>query len=174
MKVLRAYKKSGGFTLAEVLVVLVILGIAATVVIPSLIDTSGMQVTSAARALTSTMLFAQTAAISSQQQFQVVFDVDGESYEVQNDLGVVVADPVTGGKDFRVSYTEDNRLHKVQLETVDFDGTNILWFDRMGVPYGGAITGSPVALTSGSVTLSAGDETITINVEPITGRIKIE
>ena len=82
-------KQQGGFTLAEVLVVLVILGIAATVVIPMIGDTSGMRVTSAARLLASTLLFTQTAAISQQQQYQVVFDVAGESYEVQDAAGNV-------------------------------------------------------------------------------------
>ena len=59
-----------GFTLAEVLVVLFILGIASVIVIPMIGDSSDLQVTSAARQIASALLFAQTASITDQQPCQ--------------------------------------------------------------------------------------------------------
>ena len=96
----RRYGNSKGFTLAEVLVVLIILGIAATIVIPMIGDTSGMRVTSAVRHISSTLMFAQTAAISAQQPVQVIFDADAESY----DLGIAAGRGLT-----RLDFNDRNK-----------------------------------------------------------------
>jgi prepilin-type N-terminal cleavage/methylation domain-containing protein len=162
-----------GFTLVEVMMVLVILGIAATIVVPMVSDTSDMKATSAARQITSTLLYAQTASISSQQQYQVVFDTTNNSYEVQDSAGNVILDPVVGSP-YQIQYPNDRRTDDVLLETANFDGTNTIWFDRLGAPYGGAISDSPPPLSSGQVTVRVKDKSITINVEPVTGRITIQ
>ena len=61
----------------------------------------------------------------------------------------------------------------VKIDSVNFDGTNVVWFDLLGAPHSGAIGASPTPLTVGSVVITAGDRNITINVEPVTGRIQI-
>jgi len=162
-----------GFTLAEVIVVVVILGIAATVIIPMISDTSGMRVTSAARHISSTLLFAQTSAISTQQPLQVVFDDDAETYEVQDEDGTVVPDPVIPGKSLRTDYLNDPRLQNITLETADFDGGGKIWFDRLGMPYSGPDKDNLTALNDGSISVQSGNNVMTITVEPITGRILI-
>jgi len=163
-------RRRGGFTLVEVLMVLLILGIAATIVVPMINDTSGMQVTSAARQIASTLMYAQTASISTQQQYQVVFDTGSNSYEVQDSAGNVITDPVVGSP-YRIEYPNDRRTRNVSLETANFDGNNTVWFDRLGAPYGGAISASPPPLSTGQVVVRVKDKTMTINVEPVTGRI---
>ncbi|MCP4711390.1 MAG: prepilin-type N-terminal cleavage/methylation domain-containing protein [Planctomycetes bacterium] len=162
-----------GFTLAEVIVVVVILGIAATVIIPMISDTSGMRVTSAARHISSTILFAQTSAISNQQHLQIVFDSDAETYEVQDADGVVIPDPIIPGKNLRTDYLNDPRLQNIRIETANFDGGAKIWFDRLGMPYSGPNKDNLNALNAGSVIVQSGDNTMTITVEPITGRILI-
>ena len=169
----RRYRRTGGFTLAEMLVVLIIIGIAATIVIPMVGNTSGMQVTSAARHISSTLMFAQTSAISAQQPFQVVFDADAESYEVRDADGNAVDDPVIAGRAYRVDYTSDSRLRNVRIETVNFDGGGKVWFDRLGTPLSGPDKDNLTDLNVGRVNIQAGDEIMTITVEPITGRINI-
>jgi len=164
---------SAGFTLAEVIVVVIILGIAATMVIPMISDTSGMRVTSAARHISSTLLFAQTSAISNQQPLQVVFDADAETYEVQNADGAVIPDPIIPGKSLRTDYLNDPRLQNINIETADFDGGGKIWFDRLGMPYSGPNKDNLTALNAGSVSVQSGDNVMTVTVEPITGRILI-
>ena len=104
-------KKQKGFTLAEVLVVLVILGIASAIVIPMIGDTSNLRASSAARQIASTLLFTQTSAITDQQQYQVVFDSVNNCYEVQDQDGDVISETMTLGGDYRIDYSSIFSLH---------------------------------------------------------------
>lgn len=167
-------RRRGGFTLAEVLVVVMILGIAAIVAVPMLGNTDQMRVESAARQLASTLLYAQTTAISSEQQYQVVFDSTGTGYEVQDAGGNVAPDPLITTQPYRVDYATDKRLSKVRIASASFDGQNQVWFDRLGSPYAGTIVASPPPLTNGQVVVQAGNESITVLVEPVTGRVRIQ
>jgi len=157
----------------EILVVVIILGIASVIVVPMLGNTDDMQVISAARQLASTLLYTQTVSIAAQEQYQVVFDVANKSYEVQDADGKVVADPVASSKQFRVVFGKTSECSKVSFASVNFDGGNKVWFDRMGVPYSGAISDSPPPLTTGQVVMEAGKHQMTVRVEPVTGRISI-
>lgn len=160
------------FTLAEVLVVVVILGISAAVVIPLISDTTDLQATSAAREIVSTLLYAQTAAIAHQEQYRVVFDSVNNLYEVRDGSGAVAEDPTAPGKAFRVNFEDNSQMSQVQLNGVNFNGESSVWFDRLGAPY----AGDPVdneALTVGTVAVMAGERIVTVTVEPVSGRIKV-
>ena len=161
------------FTLAEVLVVVVILGIAGAVIIPMISDSTGLQASSAARQIVSALLFAQTASIAHQEQYQVVFDAAAESYEIQDSSGAVIDSPVSPGTDYRISFPDIPQMKSVMIDVVDFDGTDRVWFDRLGAPYSGAID-AKTPLGSGKVTVRAGSSSYTVSVEPVSGRIKVE
>ncbi len=156
----------------EVLVVVVILGIASVIAVPLISDTTDLQASSAARQIVSTLLFAQTSAIAKQETYQVVFDADAEAYSVQDAAGNVIDDPVIAGKTMEVSYPDSPRLTDVTIETATFNGTDRIWFDRLGAPY----SGNPVSntpMTNGTVTVQAGETAVTVTVEPVTGRISV-
>ena len=162
-----------GFTLAEVLAVVVILGISSMVVIPLISDTTDLQATSAARQIVSTLLFAQTAAIAHQEQYRVVFDTANNRYDVRDGSGAVIADPVAPGKLYQVDFDESMELSRVSLSNVNFNSKSSVWFDRLGAPY----SGDPVdntAMTNGEVAVTAGQRTVTVTVEPVSGRIKVD
>ena len=172
----QGYQKSKnrlGFTLAEMLVVVVILGISGMVVIPMISNTTDLQATSAARQIVSTLLFAQTAAIAHQEQYRVVFDIENNRYEVRDGSGAVIDDPASPGNAYRVDFEKSSELSQVRLDAVTFNDTDSIWFDRLGAPY----SGDPVdhiAMTNGAVSVRAGERVVTVTVEPVSGRIKVD
>ena len=167
------YKTPAGFTLAEVLVVLIILGIAATIMIPMIGNTHDLQASSAVRRIASSLLYAQTAAITGQVPCQVVFDTAANSYELQDENGVPLSDTMTVAGNYSIDFGSDSRMRAVSIATADFDGSNTVWFDPLGAPYGGSISDSPPPLNNGTINVTAGEKTMTVTVEPVTGRINI-
>ncbi|MBN2211486.1 MAG: prepilin-type N-terminal cleavage/methylation domain-containing protein [Sedimentisphaerales bacterium] len=167
-----------GLTLVEVLMVVVILGIAATIAITSTGDTSDMQVRAATRELTSILLYTQTQAIASQQVRKVVFDDAQHGYRVEDIDGNIIPDPLNAppaGADpndygMQKKFPETKTYKKVTINAVDFNGTDTVWFNDLGAPYGGDDLPLNAA---GSVTLGAGTFQIRIDVEPVSGRIKL-
>lgn len=160
--------KNHGFTLAEMLVTLVILGVAAMVVVPSINNTTDMQVTSAARQLVSDLLFAQTFSISQKQPYQVVFNAANESYEVQDSsTSSVITHPITKAP-YSMSFLTNKHLKDVRITAVNFDSGNLVKFNSLGMPHNSS--GTQLAAL-GTVILTAGPHTMNVTVEPISGRI---
>lgn len=160
------------FTLTEVLSVVVILGIAAVIAVPMIADTSDLQATSAARQIVSTLLFTQTACITKQETYQMVFDSAADSYSVQDAVGNVLDDPVIAGKKMQLSYPDSPDLSHISLNSVSFNATDRIWFNRLGEPYAGTpAVNNP--MTTGTIVVQSGDKQITIRVEPVTGRVTV-
>ena len=165
-------RRSCGFTLVEVLAVVVILGLAAVIAVPLISDSGDVQIASAGRQIVSTLLFVQTAAITHQQRYRIVFDTATESYSVIDEAGNPVTDNILDNTTLQVDFPSTANFSKVDIDTVDFDGTDRVWFDRLGAPYSGDI-GAMTPMTSGSIVLSSGQHAVTVSVEPVTGRITL-
>lgn len=171
---MRKYEKKRlfkGFTLVEIIIVVVILGIAAALVIPSISNAADMQVRSAANRIAADLDYAKNLAITYQSAYSVVFDVSGESYKIQDHIGDPVKNPLTGQSSFIVDFSADSRLSRVNIAAADFDGENAVTFDYLGSPYSGTDTTAP--LNSGQITLQADNFSLTVDVEPVTGYITI-
>lgn len=164
--------KVRGFTLAEVLTVVVILAIAATIVIPMMGDTNDMKAASASRQIVSTLLYAQTLAIASQQKHQVVFDTGNNRYEIRDESGNTVADPVNPSQPYRVNYANHPQLQPVAIAGADFGGTNTVCFDTIGRMVEG-VASDNLLMSQGTISIQAGSEAMQVLVEPVSGRIHI-
>ncbi len=162
---------SGGFTLIEIIMVVVILGIAALAVVPMLSSAADIQVRTAANMIAADLEYAKNMAITQQKNYSVVFDIVNETYEIRDDTATVIGHPVNVGRDFVVDFANDGRLDQVDIALADFDpGSELtVTFDYLGGPYSG---GDP--LNAGSVDLQAGTFTMTVTVEPVTGYVKIQ
>jgi prepilin-type N-terminal cleavage/methylation domain-containing protein len=158
-----------GFTVIELLIVVVIIAIAAMAAIPMLTSADSFQIRSAANMIAADLEYAKTVSISRGQSFSVVFDEAAESYRIEDQGGVVIGHPVKKGFDYIVNFQSDRRLSKVDIESVNFDATSEVKFDYLGSPYNGADN----PLNSGVISLRAGQMTATVNIEPITGFISI-
>jgi prepilin-type N-terminal cleavage/methylation domain-containing protein len=160
-----------GFTLVELIIVVVILSIAALMAVPMVSSAADMQVRSAANQIAAHLDYAKSMAITHQQSHSVVFDVSNEIYQVQDADGNLIDHPVNPGS-FVVDFS-NTELDKVDITSADFDGdiTRAITFDYLGSPYSGTDTTTP--LNSGQIILQANDFSITVSVEPITGYVTI-
>ena len=153
-----------GFTLVEVIIVVVILSIAAMMAIPMMSSAGSVQIRSAADAIAADLEYAKSMAISRQRKYSVVFDIDNESYWIQDDTSPdPIKHPVKRGFRYTIDFRNDSRLNKVDLVTADFDIPNRIYFDYLGSPL----------LNGGTITLQADGSTVIITVEPVTGFISI-
>ena len=161
---------SRGFTLIELIIVIVIISIAALTAIPMMSSAASVQIRSAANMLTADLEYAKSMAISRGQKFSVVFDKDTEKYWIEDQNGNVIAHPVKKGFDYVVDFQNDSRLNKVDIVDADFDTTSEVKFDYLGSPYNGNST----PLNSGVISLQAGGTNTTVRVEAVTGFVLIE
>lgn len=168
-----------GYTLLEMLLVVGLLAIAATLVVPAMGNTDILRVQAAVRTLVADMTFAQADALAFQHRRALVFDTTNNTltlYEV-NGTTLSAGDilPSPGAFGVNGQYIRDlNRAEfaGAALSAVDFDGGATLIFDEMGGPVN-SLTGEEPALP-GYVEISGSGQTFRINVEAYTGRITVQ
>lgn len=149
----------GGFTVVELVIVIMILAIAALTAIPMMSSGSSMQIRSAVNLIMADLEYAKSMAITRGQYYFVRFDPVSDSYQLEDQDGVI-QHPVKKGFNYIVSFPNDSRLNKVDVTNVNFNTTQRVRFDSLGSPDNG-----------GTVSLQAGNMTATITVEPVTGFI---
>lgn len=164
-----------GFTLVEVLCVVVILGISAAFVIPRLSQRSDLVTAAMARKLMADVLYAQNRAIATRLVHYVRFDTTNQRYEVLTSLSpaTYITHPVDGGS-FQVplSTGRTDQLRTVSLTSASFDAKTCLAFDELGVPYAtDPSTGARTAMNAGTIVLSSGSYSLSISVEPYSGEV---
>jgi prepilin-type N-terminal cleavage/methylation domain-containing protein len=159
-----------GFTLIEILIVVVVIGIAAMIAVPMMSSAASMQIRSAANMIAADLEYAKSMAISRGQNYSVIF-TGNKTYEIHDQSGLI-QHPVKK-RDFIINFGSDSRLNRVTIVNADFDpdSSQTITFDYLGSPYSGTGTSNP--LNSGVITLQAGGITKTVNVEPVTGYISI-
>ncbi len=164
-------QRTGGFTLIELMVVLVILAISAAIVVPMASSGASMQLRSAVNAVAADLEYAKSLAIGTGQMHGVEFFPDSESYEIFRTVdGNDVRHPVTRRKPYLISFSADGRLDRVSITSANFDGGSVVNFDYLGCPYNSV----PSDLASeGVLTLTAGGASKTVKVEPVTGFITV-
>jgi prepilin-type N-terminal cleavage/methylation domain-containing protein len=151
-----------GFTLVEIIIVVVILAIAAMTAIPMMSSGGSVQVRSAANMIAADLEYAKSMSISRGQNYSVVFDKSTESYRIVDQSNNIIPHPVKKGFYYIVDFKNDGRLSKVDITNVNFNSTDRVKFDCLGSPDNG-----------GTISLNAGGPTATITVEPVTGFITI-
>jgi len=154
------HRSVNGFTLVEVIIVVVILAIAAMMAVPMMSSADTFQVRSAASMLASDLEYAKNCAISRGETFSVDFNYDN-GYQLKDANGDLIEHPVKKGFDYVVDFASDGRLDKVKIDEVNLSDS-IVEFDCLGSPDEG-----------GTITLNAGGEIIVVSIEPVTGYVSI-
>jgi type II secretion system protein H len=181
---------ASGFTLVEILMVVLILGIASAIVAPQLGSRSDIKVRAAARLLVADLMYAQNAAISQQKWIYVRFDAAGEKYSVMDGVGAnttdtskIIKHPVTKAEfTTKLGVATDNRLGDVKIKSATFNGVDtnyrpefVIAFDELGVPYVYCYDlNNTNELLDGTVELECGKDTLKVLIERYTGEIKVQ
>lgn len=151
---------SVGFTLVELMVVLVVLAIVSAVVVPHAIQSSDMEALSAARVLSADLQYAQDMAITTQQDVTVTFSPVADTYVLSNASGPLIH-PINK-TDYIMAFATQRGLGEVQIQSASFGSDAFVTFDEVGSPSAG-----------GSVMLQAGAYTCQVNVAPTTGKVTV-
>jgi len=170
--------RSSGFTLIEILVVVVIIGIASAVILPQIGSRSDLTVSAAARMVVADLTYAQNRAISTQKTHYIRFTTTSpQRYAIGLTSETInyIQNPITKDNYVRTFGTGGTRgMEDVAIvaNATDFDHALILAFDSLGQPW--AVSDSGTALMSaGQIRLICGNVSMTLTIEPFTGEISI-
>ena len=171
-------RRKTGFTLVEILAVVVILGIAAAVILPQVGNHANLRAASMSRVIMADLAYAQSRAVTTQRPHYVRFDVANNRYEVLDRLTASGEQIITHPVDkvpfvVPLGAARNDPLRDVVLDAATFNGYPVLKFDELGSPNAfdpDTFTSTPLA--AGSVRLKSYDHTITITVEPYSGELK--
>lgn len=138
-----------GFTMLELLVVLVIIAIVSAVSIPVFTGTSNAEMKSAARQLASGLRLARSTALAQRRETFLVLDLAGRRFKVDRDA-----------REYPLPRNVELKLFTAQKDLVD---------DKVGAirfyPDGGS--------NGGRITLAAGERKYEVDVDWLTGRVAI-
>jgi len=176
----RTHRENAAFTLVEILVVVVILGLISAVIIPQLGSRGDLIASAAARQVMSDIGYAQNRAITTQSPVYMVFTPGTAStsgqYSVFSALPATMMIHPIDRKPWTVSFGGGRGAWAaVRIDTADFDGSVALMFDESGAPMMTTPSGgSSSPLNAGSVRISCNGEALTIRVEPLTGTLTVQ
>jgi prepilin-type N-terminal cleavage/methylation domain-containing protein len=169
-------KTRRAFTLVEILMVVIILGIGSAIIIPQLNGRDDLKVSAASRSLMADLMYAQNQAIYTQTRQYVTFDTTTQKYTVLSGAwpGTAVTHPLS--KDpFVVNFgAASTNFKEITMVSADLGGgRTTLGFDPLGAPLSIAPDGTATAMTTGSVVLRAGAFPLTVRIEPYTGELTV-
>lgn len=154
------FKRAKGFSLAELIVVVLIMAIMAGMAIPYVSDTDDMEATSAARMLACDLQYAQNVAITTQTPITVTFSTSEESYALSKASGMII-NPMNKS-DYRIDFSSQRGFESVDLYSANFGGGCSVTFDELGAPD-----------NAGKVVIQVGSHLYEINVAAATGRVTV-
>jgi prepilin-type N-terminal cleavage/methylation domain-containing protein len=178
----------GGFTLTEILAVVVILGIASAIIIPQIGTRDDMRVKAASRTLIADLIYAQNLAISTGQVVYVRFDVADNKYSLltnpansKADKGDLVMHPISQAGYVTQFGAGARGWEVVKIDSAVMNGIDInfrpeftVGFDEIGSPHVWCYDlDQRNDLNDGTIVLKAGQFTNTITISPATGEILV-
>jgi len=155
------------FTLTDLIVVVVIIGIAAAVIVPYVANTDDLQAMSSARMIVSDLQYAQDTSVTTQSPVTVTFHTNNETYELSN-ASVRLTHPINKTS-YLVNFRAVSGLGNVDIASANFGGVATVTFDVMGAP-------GPVAPTGGethNIVLRAGTKVFYVDVATATGKVTV-
>lgn len=161
---LRADPRLIGFTLVEMMIVVLIIAIAAALVVPRLGNTASTKLRGAAAMLVADVSFAQIESISHGDDLRlIVFDNPNDTYHIAaaSDTATPITNPING-RPYLVDYGSGptESLNGVSIDSYDLDGDDELGF---------GVYGSLDQATDATITLGCDGLTIIVTIDVETG-----
>jgi prepilin-type N-terminal cleavage/methylation domain-containing protein len=179
-----------GYTLAELIIVIAILGLAGALLVPRLINADTFTVQAAVRSVIADITFAQTDALAMQKVRRIQFLRDANDrlhgYAIlapsNPDVYDAGFDPDTAeyldhptaigtGGAFIVDFDLHDRFAGVEITSVSFDGNDWVAFDALGGPLRG---GSMPLTAGGEIRMRGASGAYLIRLTGFTGKITVE
>ncbi len=151
-----------GFTLLELLIVLVVLALVACLAIPAWFARSEITLDNAAKLLARDLREVQSIAAIKQETVRIEFLGDRDGYRVLDSSGQPLPSP-SGPGSFERRYARDAIFEGVEIGRADFEGSPSLHFDENGF-----------AQQQGTVMLLFGGDALIVHVAKPSGRVLIE
>lgn len=166
-----------GYTLVEVLVTVAIVGIAGSVVVPSMSGAGILRIQAGVRTVVADINFAQMDALAYQEPRGIVFDEEMNSYTLVQVFGATIDpeadalyDPQGPGQRYRVNLNNFD-FGGARLENIDLNGGEVLIFDEIGGPI--ATPGSDTLSSGGSLELVGEQGRFRIDIAAFSGRVSV-
>lgn len=136
------HSKEHGFTIIELIMVIVIIGILAGLAIPRFESFYAIKLDGATKKAVSDIRYIQHLALAGHTNARIVFNAVGNSYvgqeEVPEDSGnwQNAKDPFTRG-DLNVQFNSDAQYRGIDIQNPSFGGSATLRFNWLGEPVSG-------------------------------------
>lgn len=155
-------RRSSGFTILELLILMVVLGVAASVGIPAYFGRPHITLQSAADLLAKDLREVQSRAAIYQEELWIRFDEDGGGYTATDKAGYSLVSPYGAGP-FQRRYDFDAVFRGVTIEAIEPEQPRAVTFDIAGEP-----------LRSIKVTVAYKGETRVVSLSARSGLITID
>lgn len=165
-----------GFTIIEMVMVIVIVGILALLAIPRFSSFYSIKLTGAAKKLVSDIRYVQQLAISEHTNTKIVFNAVTNTYTAQKynsttGTWVAISDPFSRGN-LTQNFNSDPQYGGIDIFVTTLSSST-LRYTWQGIPQEGT-DAAPVNLAvERSVTLTFRGNTIAVYITPQTGRVRM-
>lgn len=171
----------GAFTLVEILMVVIIIGIAGAIIVPQMGARDDMRAAAAARIVMADLIYTQNLSITLQKNHYVRFDVTNGSYTVLASPAMTTVTQPVEKRPFTMTFGAAGTpgLRDSTLNAASFTGLTAtpyltIGFDELGTPLVYTDAGTSETMAGGSITVRSGTYSLVITIEPYTGQINVE